>query len=227
MKVLRVMASGQRATLDLHDQALFQSPWKIFNHKPKDRVVPLLPEDTTTNALQAFIVDLTGYESSFLMVPGTVVNQGALRTALRCAPDSVLCDRGSHAFRMEAGGEAAISGALLDAISPANGHHLVLENILEHVVHREDVCDCPIRIICLEDSLNCTVMPLQDIWRISQWARSQDALIHVHLNGARLWEVVTGFPKSLKDLTTCFDSAGLCFTKGLDTPIGTIVTQTL
>jgi threonine aldolase len=183
----------------------------------------VMMEDTTTNALQAFIADLTSHEDSLLMVSGTMANQVALKTALRCPPYSVLCDRRSHVFRMEAGGVAAISGALSDAISPANGHHLVLEDILEYVVQREDVYDCPTRVISLENTLNGTVMPLQEIRRISQWARSQDPPIHLHLDGARIWEVVAAAPESLKDFTMCFDSVGLCFTKGLGAPIGSIV----
>lgn len=183
----------------------------------------VMKEDPTTNSLQVFMARLTGHEDSLLVMSGTMGNQVALRTALPAPPYSILCDSRSHILGMEAGGPATLCGALLEGVLPCNGHHLTLEDIKKHATVREDVYDCPTRIISLENTLSGTIMPLEDCRAISSWARSQSPPIHMHLDGARLWEAVAAGAGSLKRYTSCFDSVSLCFTKGLGAPIGSIV----
>ncbi|KAI1140947.1 pyridoxal phosphate-dependent transferase [Hypoxylon sp. FL0543] len=183
----------------------------------------VMMEDPTTNSFQDFMAELTGHEASLLVLSGTMGNQVALRTALRAPPYGVLCDSRSHILRMEAGGPATLCGALVEGIKPSNNHHLTLDDIKEHVTLREDVYDCPTRVISLENTLSGTVMPLQDVRAISDWAHSLKTPIHMHLDGARLWEAVAAGAGSLKDYASCFDSLSLCFTKGLGAPIGSIV----
>ncbi|KAJ5213334.1 hypothetical protein N7449_000503 [Penicillium cf. viridicatum] len=176
----------------------------------------VMKEDPTTNSFQDFMAILTGHEDSLLVMSGTMGNQVAFRTALLAPPYSILCDSRSHILGMEAGGPAILCGALLEGVIPSNSHHLTLEDVKEHVTLREDVYDCPTRIISLENTLSGTIMPLED-------ARSQSPLIYMHLDGARLWEAVVAGAGSLKEYTLCFDSTSLCFTKGLGAPIGSIV----
>ncbi|RAH75451.1 l-allo-threonine aldolase [Aspergillus aculeatinus CBS 121060] len=183
----------------------------------------VMKEDPTTNSFQEFIAQLTGHEDSLLVMSGTMGNQVALRTALLAPPYSILADSRSHIIGMEAGGPSTLCGALMQGVAPSNGHHLTLEDVKRHVTLREDVYDCPTRIISLENTLSGTIMPLEDVRAISTWARSQDPPIHMHLDGARLWEAVAAGAGTLKEYATCFDSAQLCFTKGLGAPIGSIV----
>lgn len=46
---------------------------------------------------------------------------------------------------------------------------------------------------------------------------------HMHLDDARIWEAVASAAGSLEEYAMCFLSMQLCFTKGLGTPIGSIV----
>ncbi|KAI1092949.1 l-allo-threonine aldolase [Rostrohypoxylon terebratum] len=183
----------------------------------------VMMEDPTTNSFQAFMAEITGHEDSLLVLSGTMGNQVALRAALHSSPYGVLCDIRSHIVRMEAGGAATLCSAYVEGIAPSNGHHLTLEDVKKRATLREDVYDCPTRAICLENTLSGTIMPLEDIRAISNWAHSLDPPIHMHLDGARLWEVVAAGAGSLKDYASCFDSLSLCFTKGLGAPIGSIV----
>ena len=45
----------------------------------------------------------------------------------------------------------------------------------------------------------------------------------MHLDGARLWEVVFSGACTLREIGECFDSIQLCLTKGLGAPIGSVV----
>ncbi|KAJ8123793.1 hypothetical protein ONZ43_g336 [Nemania bipapillata] len=183
----------------------------------------VMMEDSTTNEFQNFIAGLTGHESSLLVLSGTMGNQVALRAALESPPYSIVCDSRSHILNMEAGGAATLSGALMIGVTPSNGHHLTLEDIKRHCVLRQDVYDCPTRVISLENTLSGTIMPLEDVRIISEWAHRQNPPIHMHLDGARLWEAVAAKAGTLKEYATLFDSLSLCFTKGLGAPIGSIV----
>ncbi|TVY40497.1 Aldolase [Lachnellula occidentalis] len=183
----------------------------------------VMMEDSTTNDFQAFMADLCGHEDALLAMSGTMANQVALRSALTCAPYAILADRRSHIITLEAGGPSTLSGALIVGVEPSNGHHLTIKDVQRHAQLRDDIYDCPTRVISLENTLNGTVMPLQDVQEISRWARSQDPPIFMYLDGARLWEAVAAGCGTLKEYAACFDSFSLCFTKGLGAPNGSMI----
>ncbi|KAI0873947.1 pyridoxal phosphate-dependent transferase [Hypoxylon argillaceum] len=178
-------------------------------------------EDPTTMALEAHVAALTGKEAGLFVLSGTMGNQIALRSLLTQPPHGVLCDRDSHIVKYEAGGVASLCGALLTAIRPSNGRYLTLEDVQKNAVLSDDVHACPTRVISLENSLNGMVMPLQEVQRISAFARANGILMHC--DGARLWEVVASGAGSLTGFCACFDTISLCFSKGLGAPIGSIV----
>ncbi|KAM5437584.1 putative low-specificity L-threonine aldolase [Microsporum canis] len=192
----------------------------IMNTTLRDDV---MMEDPTTNEFQEFMANLTGKEEALFMLSGTMGNQVALRAALKAPPYSILADERSHAIRMEVGGAATLCGALIIGIRPSNGHHLVLDDIRRHATLTSGLYGCPTRVISLENTLSGTIMPLKDVQEISTWARSQPEPIHMHLDGARLWEADAAAAGSLQQYCKEFDSVTLCLTKGLGAPIGSVV----
>jgi len=71
----------------------------------------------------------------------------------------------------------------------------------------------PTRIIALENTLNGTIMPQDDVMEISKNAHTQDIIMH--LDGARIWHVAAETGLSMKELCDPFDSVSLCLSKGL------------
>jgi threonine aldolase len=177
--------------------------------------------DPTTNSLEALIAEMTNKEAALLVCSGTMGNQVAIRTHLLSPPHSVLTDHRSHILEWEAGGVAALCGALVKGVVPANGNYLTLEDVQAHTVLTDDIHACPTRMISLENTLGGVITPLAECQRIAAWARSQKIIMH--LDGARLWEAVAAGAGSLKDYSDCFDSISLCFSKGLGAPIGSII----
>ena len=106
---------------------------------------------------------------------------------------------------------------------PANDHHLTLSDVKKHAVTNTDIHYCPTHLISLENTLAGTILPLKDCQEISQWAHAQSPPIHVHLDGARLWEAVAAGAGELKEYCACFDSITMCFSKGLGAPLGSII----
>lgn len=180
-------------------------------------------EDPTTNSLEAYIAGMTGKEAGLFVISGTMGNQLSIRTALGGPPHSVLTDARSHVYAWEAGGIASLSGALAQPVTPGNGHHLTLSDIKKHAVTSTDTHFCPTRLISLENTLAGTILPLKDCQEISQWAHARNPPIHMHLDGARLWEAVAAGAGTLKEYCACFDSVTMCFSKGLGAPIGSII----
>jgi len=178
-------------------------------------------EDPTTLSLESHLASLTQHEAALLVMSGTMGNQIALRSHLTQPPHAVLCDIRSHILEYEAGGTASLCGALVKGVTPRNGAYLTLEDVEKNTVLSDDVHACPTRVISLENTLAGTIMPLEEVRKISKFARDND--IKIHLDGARIWEAVVAGAGSLPDYTTLFDSVSLCFSKGLGAPIGSMV----
>ena len=180
--------------------------------------------DPTTNSLEAMIAEMTNKEAALLVCSGTMGNQVAIRTHLLSPPHSVLTDHRSHILEWEAGGVAALCGALVKGVVPKNGNYLTLEDVQANTVLSDDIHACPTRMISLENTLGGVITPLAECQRIAAWAREHKIIMH--LDGARLWEAVAAGAGSLKDYSDCFDSISLCFSKGLGAPIGSIIVGT-
>ncbi|SPO30303.1 related to GLY1 - L-threonine aldolase, low-specific [Ustilago trichophora] len=179
-------------------------------------------EDETTNSFQAEIAALTGKESAIFVPSGTLSNQLALRTHLYQPPHTVLCDTRSHIHRYEAGGIAFHCGASTEIVAPSNGHHLRWdEDIQPNLNLSDDIHFSPTRIISLENTLNGTIFPQDEIVKISTEARKLGLIMH--LDGARIWNVAAETGLSLKELCDPFDTVSLCLSKGLGAPIGSIL----
>jgi len=116
---------------------------------------------------------------------------------------------------------AALTGAMVKTVVPKNGIYLTLEDIKANAYLDDDVHTCPTRVISLENTLNGMIMPLEEVRRISAFAREHR--IKMHCDGARLWEVAASGAGSLIDYASCFDTVTLCFSKGLGAPIGSIL----
>lgn len=178
-------------------------------------------EDTTTIDLENHCAKLAGKEAGLLVLSGTMGNQVALRALLIQPPHAVLCDRESHIFKYEAGGVSSLTGAMIQTVIPKNGIYLTLEDVQANAITGTDVHDCTTRVISLENTINGVIMPLAEVRRISEWARSHG--IKMHCDGARLWEAVASGAGSLSDFAACFDTVSLCFSKGLGAPIGSVL----
>ncbi|KAF9435619.1 Threonine aldolase [Entomortierella beljakovae] len=181
-------------------------------------------EDHATRSLEAHVANITGHEAGLFCASGTMTNQLAFRASLLVPPASILCDSRSHVYRYEAGGLASHSNLTVYPVQPLvnNGHHLTVQDLeREFIVDDGDVHMAPTRLISLENTLDGTVMPLQEIRAISQFAKRNN--VRLHLDGARVWNASIAENCDLKDITKEFDSVSLCVSKGIGAPIGSVL----
>ncbi|KAJ8588217.1 hypothetical protein M405DRAFT_820097 [Rhizopogon salebrosus TDB-379] len=177
--------------------------------------------EPSTAVLEAHVAKITGKEAGLFLPTGTMSNQVAIRTHLQQPPYSVITDARAHVYRMEAGGAAFHSGANSIPIFPANDHHLTWEDIEPRIVSGTDVHVAPTRVIALENTLNGTIMPQNDVLEISKNAHARGIIMH--LDGARIWHVAAETGLFMKELCDPFESVSLCLSKGLGAPIGTVL----
>ncbi|KAG8905130.1 hypothetical protein FRB99_000642 [Tulasnella sp. 403] len=178
-------------------------------------------EDRTTAAFEAHIASLLGHEEGLFVLSGTAGNQIALRCHLVQPPHSVLCDHRAHIIQYEAGGMAMLSQAMPQVAVPENGVYITLEDVKRVAVLDEDIHHAPTRVIALENTLGGSIMPLEEVKRIREFAKEQG--VKMHLDGARLWDACAAGAGSLKDYAQYFDSVTVCFSKGLGAPVGSVL----
>ncbi|CAA7264709.1 unnamed protein product [Cyclocybe aegerita] len=180
--------------------------------------------EPSTAALESHVAQLTGKEAGLFVPSGTASNQIALRTHLKQPPYSVLCDHRSHIHKYEAGGAAFHSGAAVIAVVPSNNHHLTLQDVKDNVILTGNIHFAPTEVVALENTLNGTIIPQDEIVAISEYAHSVG--LKTHLDGARIWHVAAETSTPLKELCDPFDSVSLCFSKGLGAPVGSCLVGT-
>ncbi|KAJ3367004.1 Threonine aldolase [Allomyces javanicus] len=185
-------------------------------------------EDPTIVALEHRVASLLGHEAALFCASGTMSNQLGIRTHLRSgAPHSVLADGRAHVHMWEAGGIAAHCGAKVIAVDVEGQHargeraepHLTARDVELHAVPDDgDAHGAPTRLICVENTLHGSVMPLADLKAINEVAHARE--IPVHMDGARLWHAAIQTGTELAEWGRLCDSISVCFSKGLGAPVG-------
>jgi threonine aldolase len=179
--------------------------------------------DPTVLALCERVADLLGHEAAVFLPSGTMCNAIAFRLHVRPGGDEVVLHRTSHPIIAEAGGPAAISGAVLCPVEGTGGMFdaATLRSMLRPSGDRYAPRS---RLVSIEQTTNIAggrVWPLSQMQDVLRVAR--EAGMRAHLDGARLMNAVvaTGVPAS--DWAGGFDTAWLDFTKGLGAPVGAVL----
>jgi threonine aldolase len=179
--------------------------------------------DPTVNSLQERVAQLLGHEAALLLPSGTMCNEISIRLHVGPAGEEVLLDRTAHPLIAEAGGPAAVSGAVLSPLDGDGG--IFTAEQLEHAIHPPgDRYGPRSRLVSVEQTTNMgggRVWPLERIREVLLVARHHG--LRAHLDGARLMNAVVASGVSAADYATGFDTAWIDFTKGLGAPVGAVL----
>ncbi|HYO37519.1 MAG TPA: GntG family PLP-dependent aldolase [Geodermatophilus sp.] len=179
-------------------------------------------EDPAVRALEERVADLFGHEAALFVPSGTMGNQIGMR--LVCEPgQEVLCDADAHVVTYEMGAAAAIFGISTRTVVTAGGR-LDAARLVEQVRPRDNWHLTATAAIAVENTHNRgggLVQPLDQLQAL--WDRSRQDGFAVHLDGARIWNahVASGVP--LSTYGGLADTASVCFSKGLGTPVGSVL----
>jgi threonine aldolase len=175
--------------------------------------------DPTVTALQERVADLLGQEAGLFLPSGTMCNAISFRIHVGPGGDEILLDRTSHPINAEAGGPAAISSAMLQALDGDGGRFTAAQ--LQEAIRPPDRYLPRSRLVSVEQTTNLAggrIWPQQQIRDVLDVARAHG--MRAHLDGARLLNAAVATGVSAADYASGFDTAWIDFTKGLGAPVG-------
>jgi threonine aldolase len=179
-------------------------------------------EDPTVLALQERVAKLLGHEAALFMPSGTMCNAISIRLHIRPGGDEVLLGELAHPLRFEAGGPAAISGAVITVVPGEAGIFSAqsLRTAIEEHPPGDRYAPRP-RLLSVEQPVNVgggRIWPLAQVREVVEVARAHE--LRAHLDGARLLNACVASGVEASEYAAPFDTAWIDFTKGLGAPVG-------
>ncbi|MCB9894390.1 MAG: threonine aldolase family protein [Planctomycetes bacterium] len=184
----------------------------------------VLGTEPTVNKLEAMTADLLGKEAGLFVPSGTMSNQIAM--ALHCKPgDELICEFGAHTYNNESGALARIA---LAQVRPIHGQMGVMDpDEVERLIRPQNIHNPRTALITVENTHNAaggTIIPHENILALADIAKRRG--LKYHLDGARLWNAHAATGQSLKDMCAPFDTVSVCLSKGLASPVGSVLVGT-
>ena len=182
-------------------------------------------DDPTVNRLESLAAEMLGKEAALFVPSGTMGNLLALLVHCQRGDEVIVGDK-SHIYLNEAGGMSALGGIQPCPIPNQNNGTLALNNILASI-RTEDVHHPITRLICLENTQNiCGGVPLtlEYTRQVGELARKNN--LSLHIDGARIFNAAVAQNISVKELVGPADSVMFCLSKGLASPIGSMLVGT-
>ena len=176
--------------------------------------------DPTVNALCERVAELLGFEAAVFLPSGTMCNAIAFRLHIGPGGDEAYLHRRSHPIVAEAGGPAALSGAVLCPLDGERG--MFTADVLRAALRPAGDRYLPrSRLVSVEQTTNLAgghVWPREQLEAVVAVAR--EAELRLHMDGARLMNAVVASGRSAASWAAGFDTAWVDFSKGLGAPVG-------
>jgi threonine aldolase len=177
-------------------------------------------EDPTTRKLEERVAALLGKQAALFVPSGTMGNQIALLLHTQRGAE-VIVGEGAHVVHFEAGAGAAWSGVQF-ALAGKGG--LFTARDVEQAARPPSDMAPETRLVWVENTHNRAggrVFPQSEVAAIAEVARRLN--LGLHLDGARLWNAAVATGISEAELAGPFETAGVCFSKGLGAPVGSAI----
>jgi len=176
-------------------------------------------EDPTVNRLEAMIAERAGMERALFLPTGTQSNLVALLT--HCGRgDEYIVGQQAHTYKYEGGGAAVLGGIQPQPLELNDHGGLDLDRVRAAIKPR-DHHFARTRLLCLENTMQGKVLPLEYLQQLRPFARDNN--LALHLDGARLFNAAVALDVDIAELTRHFDSVSICLSKGLGAPAGSLL----
>ncbi len=181
-------------------------------------------EDDSVNQLEAMSAAMFGMEAAIFCPSGTMTNQIAIKCHTQPG-DEVICDKLSHVYQYEGGGIAFNSGASVRLIEGNKGR--ITDGQVKENINPDDIHKPASTLVSLENTANRgggACYDFTDIQSIKDVCLQNK--LKLHLDGARLFNALVAKNESPKQYGEVFDSISICLSKGLGTPLGSVLIGT-
>lgn len=179
-------------------------------------------EDPTVNELERRVAEMFGMDDALFFPTGSMANQAAIKMHTQPG-EQLICDKYAHVYNYEGGGVSFNSGVSCKLIDGDRG--MVTAAQIEAAINPPDFYHSPLTtLVCLENTTNKgggACYDLQTFQAIKAVCTKHG--LGLHLDGARLWNALVATGQNSKDYGDIFDTVSVCFSKGMGTPLGTVL----
>ncbi|MEX3949316.1 low-specificity L-threonine aldolase [Paraburkholderia sp. EG287B] len=176
-------------------------------------------DDPTVLRLQARVAQEAGKEAGLFFPSGTQSNLAALMA--HCARgDEYIVGQAAHTYKYEGGGAAVLGSIQPQPLDNAEDGSIPLDRIAAAIKPIDDHF-ARTRLLALENTIGGKVLPADYVAKATQLAHER--ALATHLDGARVYNAAVASGQPLEALTAGFDSVSICFSKGLGTPVGSVL----
>ncbi|MCP4253431.1 MAG: aminotransferase class I/II-fold pyridoxal phosphate-dependent enzyme [Candidatus Scalindua sp.] len=179
-------------------------------------------DDPTTNRFEKMAADCVGKEDALFVPSGTMGNLIAIMVHAKPG-EGLICDKFAHINTLVAGNTAALTGTTICPMDVDESGHFDL-NELESNINIDSIHSPRTSLIVLENSNNLaggTVVTPEETSEISRIAKRHN--LYFHLDGARVFNSAIAQGVDVVELTGDCDSVMFCLSKGLASPVGSII----
>ncbi len=181
----------------------------------------VLGDDPTVRVLEERMALLLGKEAALYVPSGTMAN--LLGVLTQTSPgDEIILDRNCHIINYEAGGSAVIGGVQFYTLDSPDG--FLPEDELERAVRPVNIHHAKTTLVTVENTHNRgggRIYPIERLEAVSKFAAARG--LRLHMDGARLANAVVATGITFERYGALADSINICFSKGLGTPVGSIL----
>ena len=178
-------------------------------------------EDPTVNRLHEMVAALLGKEAALFLPSGTMCNEIAYR--VWCAQgDEIILDETGHALHFEAGGPAALAGAMTRPVRGVRGIFTAAD--VDAAIRPKNRHAPRQKLVSIENTANLgggAIWPLETVKGVAEAARRHG--LRLHMDGARLLNAVVASGIPAADFAADCDSVWIDLSKGLGCPVGGVL----
>ncbi|MAN26780.1 MULTISPECIES: threonine aldolase family protein [Mesonia] len=179
-------------------------------------------EDPTVNLLESRLAEMFGKDQALFFPSGSMANQAAIK--LHTQPgEQLICDKWAHVYNYEGGGASFNSGVSCKLVDGNRGM-ITAAQVAENI-NPPDFYHSPLTsLVCLENTTNKGGGACYDFEEIQAIRKVCDEhQLGLHLDGARLFNALVAKGESPKQYGEVFDTISVCLSKGLGTPMGSVL----
>lgn len=179
-------------------------------------------EDPTVNKLETKLAEMFGMDEALFFPTGSMANQAGIK--LHTQPgEQLICDKWAHVYNYEGGGVSFNSGVSCKLVDGDRG--MITAEQVEESINPPDFYHSPLTsLVCLENTTNKGGGACYDLEEIKKIRKVCDRHgLGLHLDGARLFNAIVRNNEDPKTYGKIFDTISVCLSKGLGTPMGSVL----
>ena len=175
-------------------------------------------EDPTVYELERLAAEMLGKEEAMYVATGSLANHTAMYAATERG-DQVLVEKSAHIYINEKYDFMPKFTGLVPIFYHLNSDYQIEPEEIARLLH-----DYDIEVLCLENTHNYsggTCLTPECTRAVCDLAHQKG--IHVHLDGARIFNSAVAQNVDVKELVAPVDSVMFCLSKGLCAPVGSML----